>query len=92
MSGKLKGDLIAYWGKGQKDVMFSSTDGKNATNARRLLYHAFACVKMTKEEDSKSFLDELEARGFDLTTIRFSINRKAEHVEGAEGNNNDKKE
>lgn len=78
MSGQLKGDLIVYWSKqsGQGDVMFKSTDGPHAIDGRRLLYHAFSIVKMGKEPEDKSFLDELEDRGFDLSTIRFSINRK----------------
>jgi len=74
MSGRLKGDLTAYWSSGQGDVMFNSTG--DAVNGRRLLYHAFSVVKMGSELDAKSLLDELEARGYDLSTIRFSIDRK----------------
>lgn len=76
MSSRLKGDLTVYWNKssGQGDVMFHSTG--DAVGARRLLYHAFSIVKMGSESDAKSLLDELEARGYDLSTIRFSINRK----------------
>ena len=78
MSGRLKGDLTACWNKtsGRGDVMFNSTDGPHAVDGRRLLYHAFSVVKMGSEPDAKSFLDELESRGYDLSTIRFSINRK----------------
>lgn len=74
MSGRPQGDLTAYWSGGQGDVMFNSTG--DAVNGRRLLYHAFSVVKMGSELDAKSLLDELEGRGYDLTTIRFSINRK----------------
>jgi len=76
MSGRLKGDLTAYWNKtsSQGDVMFNSTG--DAVGGRRLLYHAFSVVKMSNEPNAKSLLDELEARGYDLTTIRFSINHK----------------
>jgi hypothetical protein len=73
---KPQGDLTAYWHKeGGGDVVFDSTDGPHARDGRRLLYHAFCVVKM--QADGKTFLDELEARGFDLETIRFSIDRKA---------------
>lgn len=77
MASHIKGDLVAYWSKGRKDVIFSSTDGPGATTGRRLVYHAFAVTKMGEGEDAKTFLDDLEARGFDLSTIRFSINRKS---------------
>ena len=71
---RLKGDLAVYWC--DDDVTFYSTDGPHAVDGRRLLYHAFSCVKMSDEPDAKSFLDDLESRGFDLSTIRFSIDRK----------------
>lgn len=80
------GDLTSYWdpenshfdtNTGRRgDVIFSTTDGPHAINGRRLLYHAFSCVKMGDKPEDKSFLDELEDRGFDITTIRFSIDRK----------------
>jgi hypothetical protein len=80
-----KGDLVAYWdpspvrGTDPKtgrrgDVVFSTTDGESAVDGRRLLYHAFSIVDI---HGGKCLLDELEARGFDITTIRFSIDRKA---------------
>ena len=70
----LKGDLVVCWR--DDDVTFYSTDGSHAVDGRRLLYHAFSCVKMSDEPDAKSFLDDLESRGFALYTIRFSIDRK----------------
>lgn len=78
MSGRLKGDLTVYWNKtsGQGDVMFHSTG--DSVGGRRLLYHFFSIVKMGNGPDDKSLLDELEARGYDLSTIRFSIDRKPE--------------
>jgi len=79
-----KGDLTAHWNPSpvygtdpqtgrRGDVVFTTTDGPHATDGRRLLYHAFSIVKV---HDDKCLLDELEARGFDLTTLKFSINRK----------------
>lgn len=86
MGTRIKGDLTVTWNKttghfDEKtgrvgDVIFNSTDGPHAVDGRRLLYHAFSVVKMGDRPEDKSFLDELEARGFDLETIRFSINRK----------------
>jgi len=79
-----KGDLTAFWDPSRErgmdpktgrygDVVFETTDGPHATDARRLLYHAFSIVKV---HDDNDLLNELEARGFDITTIKFSINRK----------------
>lgn len=70
---RIKGDLTVYWSREQGDVIFDSTDGPHAVDGRRLLYHAFSVMELP---GGKSLLDELESRGFDLTTIRFAIDRK----------------
>lgn len=67
------GDLTAYWSKSKNDILFDSTDGPHAVDGRRVVYHAFSVILLP---DGKSFLDELEARGFDLATLKFSIKRK----------------
>lgn len=69
---KPKGDLTVYWSPRQNDVMFENQEGIPASS-RRLLYHAFSVVKV---HGDKSLLDELEQRGFDLHTLRFSIDKK----------------
>lgn len=63
--------LTAKWSKKDNDIVFdyaSKIDG-------RLLYHAFCIVKIT---DDKNLTDELESRGYDITTLRFSISKKQE--------------
>ena len=37
-----------------------------------------ACFGMLKGLDGKTMLEELEARGYDMTTLRFSIQKKQE--------------
>lgn len=70
------GWLTAYWGtesrarKGEsKDVVFGSpcrSDG-------HLLYGALAYIDMGH---GKNLVQELEDRGYDITTLQFSIKRK----------------
>lgn len=74
---RLKGDLTAYWSRSQNDVMFANEEGIPASS-RRLLYHAFSVIKV---HEDKSLLDELEQRGFDLRTLRFSIDQKKDSIQ-----------
>lgn len=64
-------DLRVRWSKRERDLMFAyeqhPSDG-------HLMYGAF-CV--TPVCDGKSLADELDARGYDLTTLRFQIRKKA---------------
>ncbi len=55
--------LRAYWGKKQEQLLF---DGPNRPDMR------FLCYKIFNEE----VLKELEARGYDISTLKFSIERK----------------
>lgn len=68
------GWLTSYWGRDQrsslsKDLIFASpchADG-------HLLYDMFCHAKSA---NGKTFKEELEARGYDVTTLQFSIKRK----------------
>jgi hypothetical protein len=66
-----KTHLFCQWSKKEKDILFSyprRCDG-------HLLYGALSCARhnpITNEWDN-SFMDELEARGYDITTLRFSV-------------------
>jgi len=62
--------LRVYWSKKENDVMFYHP--KRKVDAR-LLYHFFCCVPYDFGGGEKCLLDELDRRGFDLSTIRFSI-------------------
>lgn len=59
-------DLRAYWSRRERDVMFwrSAHEGGSANAA--YLHHVIG----------GDFLRELDRRGFDTTTLRFSIRRK----------------
>lgn len=65
-----KGDLVAYWNDSARDLMYNwdkhPPDG-------HLLHGA---LNHTPVHDGRSLVQELEARGYDITTLRFSIKRK----------------
>lgn len=66
-----------YWSKKEKDIMYSypsKVDG-------HMLHHRLGCEVYSRLEDKYdlSFFKELEARGYDLTTLRFSICKKEDH-------------
>jgi hypothetical protein len=58
------------------DVIFHSGNGVPRCD-RALLYCIFAGRRYTWDgKPEKSFVEELEARGYDISTIRFSIRKK----------------
>jgi hypothetical protein len=70
------GWLTAYWGHesrasrgAQKDLVFGSPCRPDG----HLLYGALSFVDMGH---GKTLTQELEARGYDITTLQFSIKRK----------------
>lgn len=78
------GELVARWGKvdGMVDVCYNWGDGIGKCDAS-LLNTVIACKRFRPSlnnpggyEADPSFLDELTARGYDLTTLRFSIQKK----------------
>lgn len=85
------GELRMYWGKVDRwsspDVVYHSGDGVHRAD-QRLLHWALGSDRMRMtfgEEREKlglnftydpSFLQELEARGYDLKTLRFYIRKK----------------
>ncbi len=62
--------LRVYWSKAEDDVMFYSPKRK-VDGA--LLHHYFCYVKYDTGGGETTLVDELERRGFDLSTLRFSI-------------------
>jgi len=80
------GEIMMYWGKeprGYPDIMLAwQGDGlmKRDTN----LLHYVMCTKKPKltlgtldwSVMEPSLIEELDARGYDLTTIKFSIKKK----------------
>ena len=86
---KLKdGELVAYWGRFGRgeppEIGYAWTDGRWGKRDANLLHSVFACRQpnlfayplFSKME--KSFIEELDARGYDLTTLKFSISKKVE--------------
>jgi hypothetical protein len=68
--------LTAHWSKSERDIVYSHPDhGWNS----RLVHMFFSCQFREFGDPNKymkSFLDELEARGFDIETLKFSIRKK----------------
>lgn len=62
--------LRIYWSKKQRDVMFYHPKHKVDSS---LLYHYFSCIKYDTGGGEATLVEELERRGFDTSTIRFSI-------------------
>lgn len=76
------GQLIAYYGKidGSEDICYA-WGGDGASKADSHLIHGmFSGYEYRKHGRSPSphdgYLEALEARGYDLTTLRFSIQKK----------------
>ncbi len=74
---KLKdGELRVYWGKlphDSPDVVFSWQGDRSMKRDTALL-----CYLFSKREPGtgRSLMEEMEARGYDITTLRFSIMKK----------------
>lgn len=69
--------LAAKWSKREKDVMFYYPGSKSDGHLLHCFF-SYARTSFTEMQDpkSKSLLDELEARGYDITTLKFSIKKK----------------
>lgn len=67
--------LAIEWSKREKDLMFFHDKHKPDGH---LLYNFFC---HTKTSTGKTFVEELKERGFDITTLRFSVLRKSEPTE-----------
>jgi hypothetical protein len=67
------GEIKTGWNARERDIGFAwGADGAAKADAN-LLYGAL-CFKRVLGE--RTLIQELEARGYDLTTMRFSIRRK----------------
>jgi hypothetical protein len=79
-----KTHLFCRWSKKENDLLFSyprRCDG-------HLLYGALSCKRhnsITNEWDN-SIIEELEARGYDIKTLKFSIALKATPAPPVTGN------
>jgi hypothetical protein len=66
-------DLCVAWGAGGAD----KSDARTALHALTEKRMAYAFPSMGIEE-RPSLIEELEARGYDITTLRFTISRKVD--------------
>ncbi len=78
-----KKQLTAKWSKREKDIMFDfpeyKADGHMLCSYlcnKRHMYKMDALGGFTTEE-IPSLVQELELRGYDITTLKFSIQKKA---------------
>lgn len=79
------GELKMQWGKlpgDSPDMCFAWGDGCSKRDGN-FIYYVLACQRPSTNRDEhgrmtfdKSVLDQLEERGYDLTTLRFSISKK----------------
>lgn len=70
--------LLAWWDRRGRDVNYGGPNGPD----RRLLDLALA--RPHESLGGRTVLQELEARGYDITTLRFEIQRKAEALPPSE--------
>ena len=78
------GQVKMYWSKREKDLMFDWNSPASKSDSH--LLHNVLCNKRflpsflsPKEwQEEKSLIDELEERGYDITTLKFSIKKKVE--------------
>ena len=68
------GELRVAWSKKERDILYSYGGGGASKPTSMVIAHAFEVVEVY---GGKSLRAELEARGYDLTTLKFSIRRKA---------------
>jgi hypothetical protein len=64
--------IIVKWSKKERDLLIGGPRGCD----RHLTHYALSCVPGVVKPDDLSFVDELEKRGYDITTLRFSVMRK----------------
>lgn len=74
MTRSKPGEQRAYWSRGERDVVYDNGGDGACKPTSMLIAHAFEKVTV---HEGRSLRAELEARGYDLTTLRFSIRRKA---------------
>jgi hypothetical protein len=66
--------LSMRWSKREKCMLISYPSKPDG----HLLHVRLNAPRFTDSEEQPSFVQELEARGYDLTTLRFSIRRKVQ--------------
>ena len=72
--------LRAFWSKKEKDIMFYWPSGPHTKTDGHFLYGRMSIGPFNYDGKlDTAFLKELEDRGYDLTTLLFSICKKEDH-------------
>ena len=71
-----QGELLVKFGKadGELDIFYCWQGDSNMKRDSNMLSHVFESASIF---DGKSLRQELESRGYDITTLKFSIMKKA---------------
>ena len=69
--------LSARWSRREKDILFDWDDGIGKPDGH-LLYYYLCCLT---SPDGKTLVGELKARGYDITTLRFSVRKPPQEHE-----------
>lgn len=77
------GELKMQWSKREADMQYMWGGGGAKSADGALLHYALGSPRMYRNYDKggeidfeRSLLEELEARGYDLATLRFSIRKR----------------
>lgn len=77
--------LMAYWSDAENDIMYNWPKGSQTKSDGGLLHYTFSCkaleINFQKSNcghsyAAKSFIEELIARGYDVKTLKFSVQLK----------------
>jgi hypothetical protein len=83
------GELAMYWGRvdgDAPDVVYEWRGDSSMRSDSRLLYHLVGCERVDPRASplySKmipSLIDQLIGRGYDITTLKFSIMKKTDET------------
>jgi hypothetical protein len=69
------GWLTAYWNKKERDISFGFPSKPDGHLLHGLFSGYYDRARM-REDKVNNFFDELERRGYDITTLQFSVKRK----------------
>jgi hypothetical protein len=72
--------LSVYWSKRENDVMFNYPDGPQTKTDGHLLHVRFNSPwRWHDGQESPDLVKELESRGYDVKTLRFSVMKDPNH-------------
>ena len=85
-----EGELIAEWGKRMPEntraELCYSWQNNDGMNADRWLIKNMLTMRQydSNGKESKMIIEELDARGYDLTTLHFSVSKASEGAEAGQ--------